>query len=175
MKKFQRRSLLLAAAALGASATMLSACGGSDDDEHPTQNIVELAQGLPQFSILVEALIAADLATALSGKGPFTVFAPTNDAFAAALTELGVTKSTLLANKPLLTEILKYHVVPSRVLKAQVPINIPITTLQGSTFTVGADLFITDQRARKAQITSTDVLASNGVIHVINKVILPPA
>lgn len=137
------------------------------------QNIVETAISLPQFSILVEAVVAAGLQDALAAPGPLTVFAPTNDAFVALLGELGVTKEALLANKPLLTAVLTYHVVPGRVLKADVPVNTPITTLQGDTFTVNASLAITDQRDRRANITATDVLTSNGVIHVIDKVILP--
>jgi uncharacterized surface protein with fasciclin (FAS1) repeats len=140
-----------------------------------SQTIVQTAQSLADFSILVEALVAADLVKALSGPGPFTVFAPTNSAFVSALTELGLTKDALFANKALLGAVLTYHVVSARVLKAQVPLNTPVITLQGSAFTVGTDLAITDQRARKANITATDVLASNGVIHVIDKVILPPA
>ncbi len=137
------------------------------------QNIVQTAVSLPQFSILVEAVTAASLGTTLSGTGPFTVFAPTNDAFAAALTELGLTKAQLLANTQLLSKILTYHVVPGRVLKADVPVGTAITTVQGETFTVDNTLAITDQRARKSNITGTDVLTSNGVIHVIDKVILP--
>jgi uncharacterized surface protein with fasciclin (FAS1) repeats len=137
------------------------------------KNIVETAASLPQFSILVEAVTAAGLGGTLSGNGPFTVFAPTNDAFAAALTELGLSKTQLLANTPLLSKVLTYHVLSSRVLKADVPVGAAIATVQGETFTVDSTLAITDQRARKANITATDVLTSNGVIHVIDKVILP--
>ena len=137
------------------------------------KNIVQTAQALPQFSILVEAVIAANLQGTLSGTGPFTVFAPTNDAFAALLTELGVTKAALLANAALLGKVLAYHVVAGRVLKADVPLNTPIATVQGETLTVNSSLAIIDQRARISKITATDVLASNGVIHVIDKVILP--
>lgn len=129
----------------------------------------------PEFSVLVEAVQAAGLVDALSAAGPFTVFAPTNAAFAAALAELGVTKEALFANTELLTAVLTYHVVPSRVFKAQVPVGSPIATLQGATFTVGSDLAITDQAGRKANIVATDVMTSNGVIHVIDKVILPLA
>jgi uncharacterized surface protein with fasciclin (FAS1) repeats len=139
----------------------------------PNRNIVQTAQALPQFSILVEAVLAANLQGALSGTGPLTVFAPTNDAFAALLTELGITKAALLANTTLLTKVLTYHVVNARVLKADVPVGAPVTTLQGETFTVDSTLAITDRRGRKANITATDVLTSNGVIHVIDKVILP--
>jgi uncharacterized surface protein with fasciclin (FAS1) repeats len=137
------------------------------------KDIVATAQSLPQFSTLVEAVVAAGLQGALSGPGPLTVFAPTNDAFAALLAELGITKAALLANTPLLTQVLTYHVVNGRVLKADVPLNTPITTLEGDSFSVDATLAITDQRGRKANITATDVLTSNGVIHVIDKVILP--
>jgi len=151
---------------------LVAACGGGDDDEHPG-TVVQVAQSDPRFSILVEAVTAADLATTLSGPGPYTVFAPTNDAFSALLAELGVTKPQLLADTALLTKVLTYHVVPGRVLKAAVPVGTPITTVQGEAFTVSAALSITDRRGRSARITSTDVLASNGVIHVIDKVILP--
>ena len=137
------------------------------------KNIVQTAQALPQFSILVEAVVAANLAGTLSGPGPFTVFAPTNTAFANLLTELGISKAALLADTALLTKVLTYHVVSGRVLKADVPLNTAITTVQGDTFTVNASLAITDQRGRSANITGTDVLTSNGVIHVIDKVILP--
>lgn len=139
----------------------------------PDKNIVQTAQSLPDFSILVDAVVAANLAGTLSGTGPFTVFAPTNAAFAALLTELGVTKAQLLADTALLTKVLTYHVVPGRVLKAQVPVGTPITTVEGETFTVSSALAITDRRGRVSNITATDVLTSNGVIHVVDKVILP--
>jgi uncharacterized surface protein with fasciclin (FAS1) repeats len=137
------------------------------------KNIVETAQALPQFSVLVEAVVAANLQGTLSGAGPLTVFAPTNDAFTALLAELNITKAALLADRALLTSVLTYHVVPGRVLKADVPVNTPITTVQGGTISVSSTFVITDQRGRTSNITTTDVLASNGVIHVIDKVILP--
>ena len=137
------------------------------------KTIVQTAVANPDFSILVEAVTAAGLADTLSAPGPFTVFAPTNAAFGALLAELGVTKEQLLANKALLVKVLTYHVLPSQVLKAQVPIATPIKTVEGETLTVSAALAITDQRGRMANIAATDILASNGVIHVIDKVILP--
>jgi len=139
------------------------------------KDIVATAQSLPDFSILVEAVVAAGLVSTLQGTGPFTVFAPTNAAFAALLGELGVSKEALLANKPLLTKVLTYHVVAGRVLKADVPVGAAIPTVQGETFTVNASLKITDRRGRQAGIVATDVFTSNGVIHVIDKVILPAA
>jgi transforming growth factor-beta-induced protein len=138
-------------------------------------NVVQMAQLNPTFSVLVEAVVAANLATTLSGTGPFTVFAPTNDAFTAALAELGLTKAQLLAS-PSLASILTYHVVAGNVRAADVvalPKPASVTTVQGTAFTVGADLGITDARARVATLLATDVIASNGVIHVIDKVILP--
>lgn len=137
------------------------------------QTLVQTAQARPDFSLLVEAVAAAGLVDTLNGTGPFTVFAPTNDAFARLLAELGVTKDQLFADKALLTRVLTYHVLPARVLKAEVPIGMPITTVQGGSFTVDANLAITDANGRQASITATDVLASNGVIHVIDRVILP--
>ena len=137
------------------------------------KDIVATASALPDFSILVEAVVAAGLVSTLQGAGPFTVFAPTNAAFAALLTELGVTKDALLANKTLLTQVLTYHVVPARVLKAEVPVNTAITTVQGQTFTINSSMVITDQNMRTSNIVATDVFTNNGVIHVVDKVILP--
>ena len=159
-------------------AAALAACGSSSDDPAPTTepNLVALAQSNPNLSILVEAVVAADLQGTLAGTGPFTVFAPTNAAFAALLTELGISKADLLANKPLLTAVLTYHVLPARVLKSGVPLGKAITTVQGGIFKidqVGSDFVITDGRNRTAKITATDIAAANGVVHVIDRVILP--
>ncbi|MBP8091745.1 MAG: fasciclin domain-containing protein [Giesbergeria sp.] len=139
------------------------------------KTIVATAQALPDFSILVEAVVAAGLVDTLNGPGPFTVFAPTNAAFAALLGELGVGKEALLANKALLAQVLTYHVVPGRVLKAEVPVGAAIKTVQGQTFSVNASLQITDQRMRTSQTTATDVFTSNGVIHGVDRVLLPAA
>ena len=136
------------------------------------KTLLQTAQALPQFSILVEAVLAANLQDALSATGPLTVFAPTNDAFAQLVAQLNLSKEALLASGPLLTDILKYHVVPGRVLKADVTVDSPITTLEGSSFTVSSGLVITDQLLRSSRITATDVLASNGAIHVVDAVLL---
>jgi uncharacterized surface protein with fasciclin (FAS1) repeats len=138
-------------------------------------NVVQMAQLNPTFSVLVEAVVAADLAGQLSAPGPFTVFAPTNDAFTAALGELELSKAQLLASAGL-ADILNYHVVAGDVRAAAVvalPKPASVTTEQGTAFTVGANLAITDGRARSANLVATDVIASNGVIHVIDKVLLP--
>ena len=159
------------------SLAFVAGCGGGDGDGGlrdlvEARTIVETAQADARFSTLVEAVVAANLAGTLSGPGPFTVFAPTNDAFAALLAETGLTKDQLLADKALLTQVLTYHVVPGRVLRADVPVGVPITTVQGQAFTVDANLAITDQRGRTARLVQTDVLSSNGVIHAIDRVLL---
>jgi transforming growth factor-beta-induced protein len=151
-----------------------------------SKNIVQIAQGNPAFSILVEAVVAAGLVDTLSGKGPFTVFAPTNDAFAALLKELNLTKEQLLADKALLTKVLTYHVAPAQVLSSQVPFELTVKSVQGDSLKVERELSLTDnvitlsdqltiidQAGRKAGVSATDIGATNGVVHVIDKVILP--
>lgn len=137
------------------------------------KDLVATAQSLSDFSILVEAVVAAGLVETLQGPGPFTVFAPTNAAFAALLAELGVSKADLLANTALLTKVLTYHVIPALLLKAELPVGAAIKTVQGETLNINASLQITDQKGRISQITATDVFTSNGVIHVVDRVLLP--
>ncbi|MFC3148243.1 fasciclin domain-containing protein [Piscinibacterium candidicorallinum] len=159
----------------------LAACGSDDHKNEtpaPTLNIVQTAANVSDFSTLVAAVQSAQLVNTLSGPGPFTVFAPTNAAFADLLSSLGLTSAQLLdpANRPLLTAILTYHVLPAQVLRAQVPTGSAITTVQGGTFTVAANgnaLTITDALGRTANITATDTRTTNGVIHTIDRVILP--
>jgi uncharacterized surface protein with fasciclin (FAS1) repeats len=186
MKHQPRRDFLKTSLSLGAVAaagTLLAACGGSDDPAPtapaaPTKNIVQLAQETGALSTLVAAVGKANLVETLSGKGPFTVFAPTNAAFDALRQELAgagnppISVQALLDNAKL-ADILKYHVLASQVLKAQVPVGTNITTVQGETFSVNAALEITDQEGRRAKITDPDILATNGVVHLIDKVILP--
>jgi transforming growth factor-beta-induced protein len=137
--------------------------------------VVQMAQANPSFSVLVQAVTTANLAGTLGGTGPFTVFAPTDAAFTATLEELQLTAEQLLAS-PDLAAILTYHVVPGDVRAADVvalPKPAAVTTVQGSDFTVDAALVITDGRSRTANLAATDIVASNGVIHVIDNVILP--
>ena len=133
-----------------------------------TMNVVQMAQLNPAFSTLVGAVVQADLAATLSGTGPFTVFAPTNDAFAAiADTVAGLTTEQL-------TTVLTYHVVGGQVLSTQIPFGAPVTTVSGQAITINqTPLSITDTTADPAPIVATDVRASNGVIHVISKVLIP--
>ena len=132
-------------------------------------NIVQMAQVNPLFDTLVGAVVAADLQGTLSGTGPFTVFAPTNGAFAdIASTVAGLTT-------PQLSTVLTYHVLGSQVLAADIPFGTPVNTVAGQPITINAGTppTITDQTATPAPILATDVRASNGVIHVIGKVLLP--
>ena len=84
-----------------------------------------------------------------------------------------MSKTALLADKALLTKVLSYHVVGARVLKAEVPVGAAIATVQGQTFVVDASLKITDQKQRATSVVATDVFTSNGVIHVVDRVLLP--
>ena len=132
----------------------------------PDKNIVQTAQALPQFSILVEAVMAANLQGALSAAGPLTVFAPTNDAFAALLTELGMTKAQLLANTPLLTKVLT---VAGKVMAKDVKAG-KVKTVQGSELTLSTTGGV---MVDGAKVIAADIVADNGVIHVIDSVVLP--
>ncbi|MEI7463747.1 MAG: fasciclin domain-containing protein [Burkholderiales bacterium] len=131
-------------------------------------NIVQTAQANPIFSKLVDAVVAANLQATLSGAGPFTVFAPTDTAFTAiASTVAGLTTAQL-------AKVLTYHVLPSQVLAANIPFGTPILTVAGQNITINASpLRITDTTATTAPIVATNVRASNGVIHVISKVLIP--
>ena len=131
--------------------------------------IVDVAAGNPDFETLVAAVTAADLVETLSGDGPFTVFAPTDDAFD-ALPD-GLLDALLLPeNKDALTSILTYHVVSGEVMAADVTAG-DVATVEGSTIAITTDggVMVND-----ANVVTTDVDASNGVIHVIDKVIVPP-
>ena len=175
MTSFLKRRTLLLATALGGSTVLLQACGGSDDDT-PERNIVQLAQANPDLGILVEAVVAAGLVDTLS-TGNLTVLAPTNAAFAALLAELGTTKAALLANVPLLKAVLSYHVLGQRVRSADVPLGKALVPLGGGFFKIESSngLKVTDGRNRVARITATDLQASNGVFHVVDRVLLPAA
>ena len=144
--------------------------------------VVEVAQGDETFSTLVSAVTAAGLGETLSGEGPYTVFAPTNDAFAkipeATLTELTTNDTETLGT------ILTYHVVEGNVDAGTLTQAITdagedgyaITTVNGGTLTakvVDGDVVLTDAAGGTSTVTATDVAASNGVIHVIDTVLMP--
>jgi len=138
--------------------------------------VVTFATADPNFSSLVTALTSEgqpDFVSILSGEGPFTVFAPTNDAFADLTDELAAIP--LVPSTAQLTAVLQYHVVSGNILSSSLQNNQSVTTLQGGTFTVGLTdgAKITDANARVSNIIAVDVQANNGVIHVLDKVLLP--
>lgn len=177
----------LAVTAVAAS-LVLAACGSDGDDSAAETtapaaaettageaaeagDIVEVASGNPDFSTLVAAVQAAGLVETLQGDGPFTVFAPTNDAFAALPAGL-VDKLLLPENKETLAKILTYHVVAGKVMAADVAAG-DVDSVEGSPITISVD-GSTVKLNDSATVVATDVAASNGVIHVIDAVILPP-
>lgn len=154
-----RRTFLAATAAL-ALTTGANAGGHSMD-------IVDTAANAGTFTTLVAAVEAAGLVDVLKGEGPFTVFAPTDDAFA-ALPE--GTIEALLADIPALTAILTYHVVPGKVMSTDLSDGMMAATVNGQSVTIGTSGGVT---VDGANVTAADIEASNGVIHVIDAVILP--
>ena len=163
---FNRRTVILAAA-LGAGTTFLQACGGSDDE--PQRNIVELAKNTPDLSILVEAVVAADLAATLS-TGTLTVFAPTNAAFAKL--PPGTVEGLVKPEKhDDLRGILKYHVTVSMYGVAALKDGMVLSMADGGKATV----HVKDGKVtiNDAAIVGT-VQASNGIVHVVDTVLLPP-
>jgi uncharacterized surface protein with fasciclin (FAS1) repeats len=133
-------------------------------------DIVETAVAAGSFTTLARALQAADLVDTLKGAGPFTVFAPTDEAFAKL--PAGTLESLLRPeNKEKLQRILTYHVVPGKVMAAQVTQMQSATAVSGDTITVRASNGMV--RVNDAHVTAADVAATNGVIHVIDSVILP--
>jgi transforming growth factor-beta-induced protein len=155
-------------AACGSDPTPTPSPAAAPPPEPAVGTIVDVAIADGRFETLVAAVVAADLAGTLSGEGPFTVFAPTDDAFA-ALPE--GTVEGLLADVPALTDVLLYHVVSGAVLAADVVGLDSMTTLQGSDVAIevrGGNVF-----GNEAQFVITDIETSNGVIHVIDAVLLP--
>lgn len=138
-------------------------------EEAVKNNIVETAVAAGSFNTLVKAIQAADLAEVLQGPGPFTVFAPTDEAFAAVPKE---TLDALLKDKKQLAGVLTYHVVPGKVMAADVVKVDSAKTVQGQNVTVKA--MKEAVKVNNANVVKTDIVCSNGVIHVIDAVLLPP-
>ena len=133
------------------------------------KDIVDTAVEAGSFQTLVAAVQAAGLVETLKGEGPFTVFAPTDEAFA-ALPEGTVENLLLPENKDQLVAILTYHVVPGKVMSGDLTDDMSATTVQGSDVTIDLDNGV---MVEEATVVSADIETSNGVIHVIDKVILP--
>jgi uncharacterized surface protein with fasciclin (FAS1) repeats len=171
-------SPLAAAGAMDAPASVM--VGGAA--MYPTKNIIQNAVNSKDHTTLVAAVKAAGLVDTLSGPGPFTVFAPTNEAFSALPAG---TVDTLLKpeNKAGLVKILTYHVVSGRLTAKDLSMKAAagggkaeLTTVQGETLTVSKDgdgWAVTDAKGNTAHVTIGDVIQSNGVIHVVDKVLMP--
>ena len=156
----------------------ITACGADENDasvveEVVPSDIVDVAVAADAFPTLVAALGAADLVDTLKGDGPFTVFAPTEEAFVELLGALGVTATELLADTELLTSVLLHHVVPGKVMSADLAgaSELMVTTVQGGQVSVTESMG--SVTIDEATVVTADIEASNGVIHVIDKVLLP--
>ena len=163
-----------------AALVLLTACGSDGStseevvdttvmEETMVGDIVAIASETEGFSTLVAALTAASLVETLQGEGPFTVFAPTDDAFAALPAGL-LEKLLLPENVAVLTSILTYHVVSGKVMSTDVMAG-DVPSVEGSSITLGTTDGV---QVNDATVVSADIEASNGVIHVIDKVIVPP-
>lgn len=179
-------SLLAGCAGTMNSATAMDAPAGTrmvgGAPMYPARDIVDNAVNSKDHTTLVAAVKAAGLVDTLKGSGPFTVFAPTNTAFAAL--PAGTVDQLLKAeSKPVLTQVLTYHVVPGRLDGAALAQRIRagngramLATASGGTLQAtmkGQDIVITDSKGGMATVTIADVYQSNGVIHVVDKVLLP--
>lgn len=167
---FRKLALTVLSTSLAAGMALSSAPAFADHHggKKMDKTIVDIAVGNDQFSTLVTALTEAGLVETLQGEGPFTVFAPTNDAFD-ALPE--GTLESLLADKEQLSAVLTYHVLPGKVMSGDIAgKTLMPETVQGSTVSIDATDGVTIDGAT---VIKADINASNGVIHVIDQVITP--
>lgn len=162
--------MFLSLLALIAPMALLSATAAETRCASEKKTIVETAVGAEDFSTLVAAVKAAGLVDVLAGEGPFTVFAPTNEAFA-KLPEGTVEELLKPENREKLIAILKYHVVPGKVMAADVVKLTEAETAQGQKVTISVEG--STVKVDAATVIKTDIECSNGVIHVIDSVILP--
>ncbi len=172
-------SHIVVIAALAVASLGVVACGSSDSETTASttattmsdETIAAVASGNADLSTLVAALTAGDLVTTLEGAGPYTVFAPTDAAFA----DIQSTVDTLLepGNKTDLQQVLTYHVVPGTYTAADLKDGQKLMTVEGQELTVSVKDGVV--KVNDATVEAADVNASNGVVHVINKVLVPPA
>ncbi|WP_372948252.1 fasciclin domain-containing protein [Mariniphaga sp.] len=141
---------------------------GADDSKSASSTVVEIAVSNPDFSILVEAVSKAGLVDALSAEGPFTVFAPTNDAFKSLFSQLGVSGVKDLTAEQL-TPILTYHVVSGKVMSTDLS-NTSVATLNGQKIKIDLSSGV---KINESKVVAADIEGKNGVIHVIDKVLIP--
>jgi len=166
----RRNAKVILLGVAGALVLALSVATYAGPKRVPTKNIVDTAVEAGSFKTLATALQAAGLVDTLKGKGPFTVFAPTDEAFA-KLPEGTLQDLLKQENKEKLAAILTYHVVPGKVLAAQVVKMNSAKTVNGQSLTIstnGGTVMVDN-----AKVVKTDILCSNGVIHVIDSVVLP--
>lgn len=161
----------LGIAACGSSSTQSTSTTMATTMDTSNETIAAIATGNKDLSTLVAALKAGDLVTTLEGKGPYTVFAPTNAAFA----DIQTTVDTLLmpGNKKDLQQVLTYHVVPGIYTAANLKDGQMLKTVEGQDLTVSVMNGVV--KVNGATVEMSDITASNGVVHVINKVLVPPA
>lgn len=151
----------------------ISSCNDDDNSMQPTQNIVTLAQGNSNLSTLVAALVKfPDLVTTLSGTGNFTVFAPTNEAFAGLLTAIGQSSLDDIP-EDVLRDVLQYHVIASAAVKSTQLTAGPVATVGGESITVSITGGI--KLNGTVNVVTADVEATNGIVHVIDAVLVPPS
>ncbi|SPH24419.1 Immunogenic protein MPB70 [Defluviimonas aquaemixtae] len=155
--------------ALAIASTVAFAGAPALADGH-VKDIVDTAVAAGEFNTLAAALTAAELVDTLKGEGPFTVFAPTDAAFA-ALPEGTVEDLLKPENKDKLTAVLTYHVVPGAVMSSDLSNGMTAATVNGAEVTIMTEGGV---KVNDASVTAADIAASNGVIHVIDQVILPP-
>lgn len=172
-KRITTIAVLAASAVLATTGIASAASPAAASETRQSQNIVEVAAGAPQFSTLVSLIKKAGLVKTLSGKGPFTVLAPTNAAFNKVPKD---TLNAIAADKNLLTKVLTYHVIAGEVPASEVvKLNgKKVKTVEGSKVTIT----VRDGKVyvnKTAKVTATDIEASNGVIHAISKVLVPPS
>lgn len=179
------RTLGLGAVAAGFLLTAVACSSDSNDSASTTTTeattttagetgtILEVATEAGTFTTLAGLLTEADLVATLSGEGPFTVFAPPDSAFEAVPQAI---LDTLGADPELLSTVLTYHVVAGKVLSSDLSDGQVVETVAGATLTVkidGGNVFLVDGAGQEVQVTTADIEASNGVIHVIDAVLLP--
>ncbi len=155
---------------VGVALTTVAAAGHHSTKEEPTADVVDVAATAGQFNTLAAALDAAGLIETLKGEGPFTVFAPTDDAFA-HLPDGTIDRLLKPENKERLVDILTYHVVPGAVTASEVVKLSSATTVNGSDVAIAVVDGVV--RVDDATVVKTDISASNGIIHVIDAVIVP--
>lgn len=172
---FRTLNLRLSAMAIVVLSLITISCSDDDDPsaQQPTQNIVALAQGNADLTTLVAALTKfPDLVTTLSGSGSFTVFAPTNDAFAGLLTAIGQTSLNDIP-EDVLREVLEYHVIASAAVRSNQLTNGPVETVLGEDITVSLTGGV--KLNGTVNVVAADVEATNGVVHVVDAVLVPPS